>query len=67
MFRTIQIEDNLFESCAGPNLVITSAEGMILRGNLFVSAMQDMPPDTGASYGITMNSVIWIENCKDTT
>jgi len=67
VFRTILIEDNLFESCSGPNLVITSAEGVMIRGNRFVSAMQDAPPESGASYGIAKNSVVWMENCKDVT
>lgn len=67
VFRNILIEDNVFESCAGPNLVITSAEGVIVRGNRFVSAQQDAPPDTGASYGIAKNSVVWMENSRDVT
>ena len=50
MIRNILIEDNVFESYAGPNLVITSAEGVMVRGNRLVSAMQDPPPNTGASY-----------------
>lgn len=67
VFRNVLIEDNIFDSCSGPNLVITSAEGVIVRGNRFFSAQQDSPPDTGASYGIARSSVVWMENCKDVT
>jgi hypothetical protein len=56
----VVIEDNTFEDCSGPNVVISSARGVTLRGNRFLRPQHDQPPDTGASYQIPNRAVVWI-------
>ncbi|RYD63527.1 MAG: right-handed parallel beta-helix repeat-containing protein, partial [Verrucomicrobiaceae bacterium] len=36
VFANIVIEDNTFEDCSGPNLVISSTQGVKIRGNRFI-------------------------------
>lgn len=67
VFRNVLIEDNLFDSCSGPNLVIASAKGVVIRNNRFVSAQRETPPDTGASFAIPANAVIWAAECENIT
>lgn len=67
VFRNVLIEGNLFDSCSGPNLVIASAKGVVIRNNRFISAQHDPPPNTGASYSIPANPVIWATECEDIT
>ncbi len=64
VFANVLIENNVFEECSGPNLVISSAQGVIVRGNRFVRAHHDKPNDSGASYGITKDAVIWISQSE---
>jgi hypothetical protein len=65
VFADIRIEDNVFEECCGPNLVISSARGIVVRGNRFVRPHHSKPNDTGAAYGISNNPVIWTANCEE--
>lgn len=60
VFANILIEDNVFEECSGPNLVISSTQGVTIRGNRFVRPMHDKPADTGASFDIAKDAVIWV-------
>ncbi|MBN8458470.1 MAG: right-handed parallel beta-helix repeat-containing protein [Verrucomicrobia bacterium] len=64
VFANVRIEDNVFEDGVGPGLVISSARGVVVRGNRFVRPHHSKPNDTGAAYGISSSSVIWIENCE---
>jgi len=61
----VVIGDNVFEDCSGPNLVICSAQGVKIRGNRFIRPHHEEPDDTGASYGIANNAVIWTTQCED--
>ncbi len=65
VFANVVIEDNVFEECSGPNVVLTSARGVVLRGNRFLRPQHDQPPSTGASFAIPANAVIWIANSDD--
>ena len=65
VFANIVIEDNVFEECSGPNVVITSTRGVTVRGNRFVRPFHDKPPDTGANFHIPGNAVIWVTNSED--
>jgi hypothetical protein len=65
IFANVIIEDNIFEDCSGPNLVISSAQGVKVRGNRFIRPHHDKPDETGASYGIANNAVIWTTQCED--
>ncbi len=65
VFANLVIEDNLFEDCEGPNLVLSSAKGVVIRNNRFVRALPNPPPDTGASYGIPKDAIIWITESED--
>lgn len=65
MFMNVLIENNTFEECSGPNLVISSARDVTVRGNRFIRPLQDTPPETGASYQIAKDSIIWINESED--
>ena len=64
MFAELRIEDTVFEDCCGPGLMISSARGVVVRGNRFVRPHHSKPNDTGAAYGISSNPVVWIGNCE---
>ena len=64
VFANLTIEGNVFEDCLGPNLVITSTLGAKVDGNQFIRAQQSEPPDTGASYHIAKDALIWIGQCE---
>lgn len=60
VFKNIVIEDNQIEGGAGPHLVAAFVQGLIVKGNRFVKSQQEPAPDTGASYGIPKDVVVWI-------
>jgi hypothetical protein len=64
IFRNVVIEDNMFAECEGPNLVLSSAEGVVIRNNRFVRPMREKGNGTGASYGIPQEALIWISESK---
>jgi hypothetical protein len=57
--RDIVIEDNSIEDVNGPNLVVTSTEGIVIKDNRFVRPMQQLNA-RGSSLGITPGSLIWL-------
>lgn len=65
VFANLVIEDNVFEECLGPNVVVSSARGVTIRGNRFIRPQHDKPPDTGASFQIANNAVIWIAESEN--
>lgn len=65
VFANLRIEDNVFEDCVGPNVVVSSARGVRVRGNRFERPHHGKPNDTGASYGIAGDAVIWIAESED--
>jgi len=60
VFKNVLIEDNVIEGGQGPHLVVSSTEGLTVRNNRFVSPLTEAAPDTGASYKIPKDSVVWI-------
>ena len=65
VFKNVRIEENTVEGGSGPHLVVSSAKGVIVRKNRFVSPQHDAPPATGASYGIPKNAVVLMTKCED--
>jgi len=65
VFEDLVIEANTFENCNGPNLVISSASGVIVRANKYVNPQQTKPNDTGASYAIANNAVVWVSETEN--
>ena len=65
VFKNIIIEGNTVQGGSGPQLVISSASGITVRNNLFNSPQHDTPPDTGESYRIAKNAVVWMTKCED--
>jgi len=63
VFKDVIIENNTFDACSGPNLVISSATNVTIQGNRFLNAQMDAANDTGASYGIPARSVVWLTEC----
>lgn len=59
VFSVIYIERNTFEECEGPNLVVSSASGVTVHKNRFVRPMVSKSPETGASFGIPSDVVMW--------
>ena len=64
IFTNLVIEDNVFEDCSGPNLVMSSVRGAVVKGNRFIRPGHEMPNATGASYGIAKDAVVWIAECE---
>lgn len=64
VFKNIRIEDNRIEGGSGPQLVISSAKDVVVTGNRFVSAQHEKGPDTGASYRIPADAVVWTTKCE---
>ena len=67
VFTNVRIEGNLVEGGSGPQLVVSSAKGIIVRDNRFVSPQHEAPPATGANYGIPKNAVVWMTKCEEIT
>jgi hypothetical protein len=65
VFKNVRIEGNTMEGGAGPSLVISSADGVSVRNNQIVSPQRETPPNTGSSYGIPKDAVVWIRESKD--
>lgn len=65
VFGNLLIEGNTFDSCVGPNLVVASARHVVVRNNRFVSAQCETAPDTGKSYAIPGDAVIWAAHCEE--
>jgi hypothetical protein len=53
------------EGGAGPQLVASSANGITISRNRFLSPHHEAPPDTGLSYSIPKNAVIWAAKCTN--
>lgn len=59
VFSSVFIENNTFEECEGPNLVMSSTADAKVVGNRFIRPMGSKSPETGASYGIPSDTVMW--------
>ena len=64
VFANLRIEQNVFEECVGPNVVVSSARGVRLRDNRFVRPQHERANDTGARYGIARDAVVWLSACE---
>ena len=64
VFKNILIEDNIVEAGLGPHLVAASVKGLVVRNNRFVSPLTEAAPDTGASYKIPKDAVVWITKSR---
>lgn len=64
VFAKLLIEDNTFEDCEGPNLVISSVRGGVVKGNKYVRPLGSKPPDNGGSFGIPADAVMWISESE---
>jgi hypothetical protein len=62
--RSILIENNVIEDVDGPNLLITSARGVTVRGNKFVRPMQKPTPIAKAK-GVDENALIYITQASE--
>lgn len=60
VYKNVVIENNTFEAGLGSQLVVSSTEDLIVKNNRFVSPQTEKAPDTGASYKIPNDPVVWI-------
>src|SRR5262249_50425223 len=65
VFKNVVIEGNTVEGGAGPQLVASSTDGLTIRHNRFLSPQHDTPPETGSSYAIPKNAVVWVAKCTN--
>lgn len=65
VYKNVVIEGNVVEGGLGPHLVVSSAKGLAVRNNRFVSPLTEASPDTGASYKIPKDAVVWISKSTD--
>ncbi len=63
MYENVRIEDNRFDDICGAGMVISSARGVSIRGNIFCHMMTAAPDDTGGRYGINEKALIWLDHC----
>lgn len=62
--RDILISGNRFEDNDGPNLLITSAQGVRVEGNRFVRPMR-MASTFGSDKGVDPDALIWCAESRD--
>ncbi len=62
--RNILVENNLFEDNDGPNVLVSSAVGVTLRGNEFRRPMENAS-DRGHGRGVDDEALIWLTQCRD--
>ncbi|GEP41060.1 hypothetical protein [Brevifollis gellanilyticus] len=65
--KNVLIENNILEGGMGPHLIVSSVQGLTVRGNRFVKPLQEAPPETGASFGIPRDKVVWITRSSGVT
>lgn len=65
VFQNVIIENNRFENICGPNLVVTSARNVKIKANHFVGPGQVLPKNTGESYHIPLDCVIYVKNSEN--
>jgi hypothetical protein len=64
--RNILIEGNRFERNDGVNILVTSAKGVEIKNNTFVSPM-NTPSDFGRDKGVNPGALIWLHESADIT
>ncbi len=62
--QSIEISGNRFENCAGINILITSAESIDVKDNVFSRPNAGSIQDAGG-FGADPSAVIWITQAKD--
>ena len=67
VYKNLKIEGNTLDGGAGPQLVVASARGVVIRGNRLLAPQHDPPPATGASYGVAKDAVVWVSQCEGLT
>ncbi|MEI7503676.1 MAG: hypothetical protein WCJ61_10370, partial [Paludibacter sp.] len=66
-FRNFVIENNTFKDVSGVNIVVTSSSNINIKENKFYQTGISTPNNTGESYGIDQNTVVYIKNCDNLT
>lgn len=64
--RDIVIENNVFENNGGVNILLSTTQGVQVRGNTFLTPMT-RPTTRGAGTGVDPASLIWITEALDVT
>ncbi|MDR2675231.1 MAG: right-handed parallel beta-helix repeat-containing protein [Opitutaceae bacterium] len=64
--RDILIEDNVFEDNDGVNMVLASADGVVVKGNRFIRPMR-RPASRGRTAGIPCDALVAVRNCENLT
>jgi hypothetical protein len=62
--KNITIEGNTFLDNDGINLLITSAQNVVVSNNHFIKPMQSIT-DRGAWFGVDENTLIWLTECDN--
>ena len=62
--QNILIENNTFEDNNGPNLLVTSANGVTVRGNQFIRPMK-VPSTFGTAKGINPSALLFFTQCSN--
>jgi hypothetical protein len=60
--RNIVIEDNTFENDDGPNILISSAQDVVIRNNHFIHPLWK-PSEHGKKLGVNNEALVWLTEC----
>ncbi|WP_142688464.1 T9SS type A sorting domain-containing protein [Chitinophaga polysaccharea] len=66
-FDSIRVENNRFTDISGVNIVVTSANHVLIKDNSFYSTGMTTPNQTGGQAGIPQQTVVYLKNCSDVT
>ena len=66
-YSNLVIESNKFKDVSGVNIVVTSSSNINIKENKFYQTGISTPNNTGESYGIDQNTVVYTKNCDKLT
>lgn len=64
--RNLTIEGNTFEEIDGPNMIITSAQNVVVKNNRFLKPMR-RATTLGREKGVDTGALLWVSQSSDVT
>jgi hypothetical protein len=67
VFGLVEILNNTIIGGNGAAIGVTSADNVIIRGNVIRDVQQIKPGPTGTGLGMDNNAIVYLANCNDVT